>query len=173
MAILHLKRRKRLDTAHLVVYTTFVNTTELEIFLEQALGRYVGVSHFSMIRIFARELHDSGINLTAEQCRLLFTLFIQDGRPQQEISALLFQEKSSTSRLVDSLERKGYVQRKQVKSDERQRRIFLTAEGQALRNPCWQVAKRVQNNLKEHFSHEEWEQLIYLTRKLSEVARNA
>ncbi len=148
-----------------------MNTTELNNFIEKALGRYVGVSHFSMLRIFARELHAAGIDLTTEQCRVLFTLFIQDGRPQQEISDLLFQEKSSTSRLIDSLERKGYVQRKQAENDERQKKVFLTPKGVTMQEPCTQIAREVQENLREHFSPEEWEQLLYLTQKLSQVVR--
>ncbi len=150
------------------------NTTvdsELNQFVAQSLGRNVGVSHFSMARAFARELEKKNINLTLEQARVLFTLFIGDGRPQQEISDLLFQEKSSTSRLVDSLERKGYVQRRHSEQDERQKLVFLTQEGAALQDPCTQVAREVQESLKEHFSPEEWSQLMNLTQKLSIVTR--
>ncbi len=149
-----------------------MNKTELENFAENALGRFVGMSHFSMQRNFARELKRRGIELTIDQCRVLFTLFFQDGRTQQEISQLLLQEKSSTSRFVDSLERKGYVKRVQDMQDERQKRVFLTKEGLSLQETCTEAAVLVQNSLKEHFSNEEWEQLIHLVRKLAHVSRN-
>ncbi len=131
----------------------------------------MGISHFSMVRIFTRELTKKNIDLTLEQSRVLFTLFIQDGRLQQEISDLLFQEKSSTSRLIDSLERKGFVQRKQSEHDERQKLIFLTPAGAAMQDPCVNVALEVQESLKEHFTPEEWAQLMHLTQKLSQVVR--
>ncbi len=144
---------------------------EFDQFVTQSLGRYVGISHFSMVRIFARELKKKNINLTLEQSRVLFTLFIQDGRLQQEISDLLFQEKSSTSRLIDSLERKGYVQRKQSEQDERQKLIFLTPAGAAMQEPCVMVAREAQEKLKKQFTPEEWTQLMRLTQKLSQVVR--
>ncbi len=148
-----------------------MQNSDLSSFIAQSLGRYVGISHFSMVRIFSRELKKKNINLTLEQSRVLFTLFIEDGRLQQEISDLLFQEKSSTSRLIDSLEGKGYVQRKQSEQDERQKLIFLTPEGRAMQEPCTNVAREVQESLKEHFTPEEWTQLMHLTQKLSQVVR--
>ncbi len=148
-----------------------IANSELTQFIAQSLGRNVGVSHFSMARAYARELEKKNINLTIEQARVLFTLFVGDGKPQQEISDLLFQEKSSTSRLIDSLERKGYVQRRHSEHDERQKLVFLTPQGALLQDPCTQVAREVQEHLKEHFSPEEWTNLMYLTQKLSAVTR--
>ncbi len=149
-----------------------MDISKIENFTNNALGRLVGLSYFSILRIFARELKNASLDITVEQSRLLFTLFIQDNRTQQEIADFLIQEKSSTSRLIDSLEQKGYVQRWPDKQDERQKRIILTPKAREIEPICLQCAQRAQSNIQEHFSHEEWANLLTTLRKLSEVTRS-
>ncbi len=148
-----------------------MDISKIENFANNAIGRLVGLSYFSMLRIFGRELKKVSLDITVEQCRLLFALFIQDNRTQQEIADFLIQEKSSTSRLIDSLEQKGYVQRRPDKQDERQKRIVLTPKAREVEPICLQCAQKAQTAIKEQFSEEEWQNLMQLTQKLAEITR--
>ncbi len=149
-----------------------MKTSDIETFAKNALGRLVGQSHFCMLRSFATELKAAGLDITAEQCRILFTLYIEDGRKQQDISDFLVQEKSSTSRLLYSLEKKGYLQRKQGSDDERQKLAFLTPKGRSIESTCLDCAQKTQSRIKEKFSDEDWDQLIVLLQKLNTVVKS-
>ncbi len=146
---------------------------ELKFFATQSLGRYISSSHHSLVRLLARQLQATNVDLTAEQCRVLFVLFFMDGIMQQEIGRVLLQEKSSVSRLVHALESKGYVRRVQGAHDERQKHVYLTSAGWAMQEMCLQCVQNVQNPVRERFiaaaSYEEWQQLMVLLQKLSHV----
>ncbi len=154
-----------------VAYTTNMNTLTIENFAKNALGRLVGQSHFTMIRSFAGDLKAAGLDITVEQCRILFCLYQGDGRMQQEISDYLLQEKSSTSRLLNSLEEKGYLKRVQGEQDERQKLVFLTPKGRSIEGTCLNCAYEFQIRVQERFSPEEWTQLITLLQKLNHVVK--
>ncbi len=144
---------------------------EIEQFVNSAIGRLVGQSHFSLMRHFANELKNIGLDITGEQCRVLFVLFLEDDRTQQEISTFLYQEKSSTSRLVHSLEEKGYVQRKQDILDERQKRVVLTDKSRNIEKLCLQCAQDTQSAIESKFTKEEWNTLMFLLQKLTKESR--
>ncbi len=144
---------------------------QLKDFADGAIGRYVGISHFTMARLFARELQKAGIELTTEQCRVLFVLFMEDGATQHMIGQLLWQEKSSLSRLINTLENKGYVYKISSRSDERQKHVHLTEKGWAMQDVCLQCAADMQKRIEDKFSPEEWEQTIFLLQKLAEASR--
>ncbi len=148
-----------------------MNTLDVEKFAKNALGRLLGQSHFRILRAFANNLKASGLDITAEQSRILFTLYIKDERKQQDISDFLLQEKSSTSRLLNSLEKKGYLVRKQDVSDERQKIVYLTDKGRSIERICLDCAQKTQANVQEQFSPDEWKQLIALLRKLNDVVQ--
>ncbi len=148
-----------------------MNLDTIENFANNAIGRLLGQGYFNTLRIFARELKKAHLDVTVEQCRVLFALFIQDERTQQEISVFLMQEKSSTSRLVNSLEKKGYVQRQTDRHDERQKRVALTTKGHSIQPLCLECAKQAQTLIREQFSEEEWKNLLMFMRKLAEITR--
>ncbi len=148
-----------------------MNLDTIENFANNAIGRLLGQGYFNTLRIFARELKIAHLDVTVEQCRVLFALFIEDERTQQEISVFLMQEKSSTSRLVNSLEKKGYVRREIDIHDERQKRVVLTTKGRSIEPLCLQCARQAQTRIREQFSEEEWKNLLILSRKLVEITR--
>ncbi len=149
-----------------------MNTSEVEKFAKDSIGRLVAQSHFSIIGGFSKYLKSAGLDITTEQSRILFTLYLGDGRKQQDISNFLMQEKSSTSRLVNSLEKKGYLIRKQGEEDERQKLVYLTPKGRSIERTCLTCAQEAQASVREKFDEKEWKQLILLLQKLKTVVRS-
>ena len=84
-------------------------------------------------RLFAaatnRALAEAGVGLTAEQWAMLQTLVNEDGRTQDELLRFTRYEKSSLSRLLDGMERKGLIRRERGASDARKRNVFITGKG--------------------------------------------
>ena len=64
------------------------------------------------------------IGLTRSQWWLLNHLFRADGITQAELAETLEIERSSTGKLLDSLELKGWIKRVVDKNDRRSKRVF-------------------------------------------------
>ena len=76
-----------------------------------------------------RVLYDrqmASIGLTRSQWWLLTYLFFKDGINQSELSILMDMEKAPLSRLLDRMEKKGWVIRKNENKDRRTKNIYLS-----------------------------------------------
>ena len=76
-----------------------------------------------------RVLYDrqmSSIGLTRSQWWLLTYLFFKDGINQSELAILMDMEKAPLSRLLDRMEKKSWVIRKNENKDRRTKNIYLS-----------------------------------------------
>ena len=76
-----------------------------------------------------RVLYDrqmASIGLTRSQWWLLTYLFFKDGINQSELGILMDMEKAPLSRLLDRMEKKGWVIRKNERKDRRTKNIYLS-----------------------------------------------
>jgi MarR family transcriptional regulator, 2-MHQ and catechol-resistance regulon repressor len=71
-------------------------------------------------------------DISVTQCYALETLADKGAMRSQALAALLMLDKSTTSRVVDALERKGYVERHSDENDARASSLRITREGRAL-----------------------------------------
>lgn len=83
------------------------------------------------------------IGLTRSQWWLLNHLFRADGITQAELAETLEIERSSTGKLLDSLELKGWIKRVVDKNDRRSKRVFLTKEVEPTIKKMRGIAKKV------------------------------
>ena len=83
------------------------------------------------------------IGLTRSQWWLLNHLFRADGITQAELAETLEIERSSTGKLLDSLELKGWIKRVVDKNDRRSKRVFLTKEVEPIIKKMRGIAKKV------------------------------
>ena len=94
--------------------------------LYEALGDLIRVYQFrDRDRICC---HD----LSITQCHALEVLSMRGGLSLNEVAAELYLDKSTTSRVVAALERKGYVERTEHPEDRRAILLEVTGAGQAL-----------------------------------------
>ncbi len=68
------------------------------------------------------------LGLTRSQWWVLTHLYRNDGVTQSELAEILEVEKPTLGRLLDRLEAKGWVRRKEHAADRRAKRVFLTEE---------------------------------------------
>lgn len=71
-------------------------------------------------------------DISVSQCYALESLARRGGMTLNELAAHLYLDKSTTSRVVDALERKGYVERSPHPKDGRALLLVATKKGQAL-----------------------------------------
>lgn len=90
-----------------------------------------------------------------------------DGVSQKEIRESLPISKSTTSKTVDNLVRKGYLRKERDSEDRRVTLIYLTDKGREIEDVIKDVEKRAGKRMLENFSEEERDRLaMYLERSL-------
>lgn len=98
--------------------------------LDGAIGFWLHLTHNRIRAHTERVLAPWGI--APEQWAILVRLWERDDLSQAELAAITFRDKASVTRLLDGLERAGYIVRGENPHDRRARRIVLTARGRAL-----------------------------------------
>ncbi len=73
-----------------------------------------------------------GIDLTGDQWVLLKNINESEGINQRELSKRCYKEPASVTRILDILERKGWVERRSVENDRRTYELYTTDLGKSL-----------------------------------------
>ena len=84
----------------------------------------------ALIAELNHRFHQAGLRLTMEQWRALHFLVEREGLTQNDLAGLLLQEKTSVSRLLTGMQRRGYVARAPHARDGRCNRLLVTEAGQ-------------------------------------------
>ena len=96
-----------------------------------ALGRSISILHRFSQRYIDNELKE--YNLNKAQVEILIILFRTESELNQTgINSYFGYNKATITRLINSLEREGYVIRVQCKTDKRERLVSLTEKGWAV-----------------------------------------
>src|ERR1700729_3714197 len=83
------------------------------------------------------KIKEHGINITFEMLEVMGCLWRKDGINQQEIANLTLRDKSSMTYLLDNLVKRKLVKRVEDDNDRRNKMIYLTKEGNALKDQLY------------------------------------
>ena len=104
-----------------------------------------GKASIAIARRLQKKFNASGLNLTIEQWSVLYHLWKEDGKSQQELCNATFRDKPSITRLVDNLEKLGLVKRVASESDRRINKVYLTKQAQKLQDETMLLAEETLN----------------------------
>jgi DNA-binding MarR family transcriptional regulator len=104
-----------------------------------------GKASIAIARRLQKKFNGSGLNLTIEQWSVLYHLWKEDGKSQQELCNATFRDKPSITRLVDNLEKLNLVKRVASENDRRINRIYLTKQAQKLQEETMEMAESTLN----------------------------
>lgn len=104
-----------------------------------------GKASTAIARRLQKKFNTAELNLTIEQWSVLYHLWKEDGKSQQELCNATFRDKPSITRLVDNLEKLGLVKRTAAENDRRINRIFLTKQAQKLQEQTMALAEETLN----------------------------
>lgn len=107
-------------------------------------------------RRFYRDFKKAGLEFTPEQWTVLSCLWNKEGVTQQELCNLTFKDKPSMTRLIDNLEKQGYVIRASDSEDRRTNLIYLTNKGKKNKS---KATETVLNVMKEALNGIESEEI--------------
>lgn len=99
---------------------------------DESLGFLIGRTHRTMTNLFNKKLAEENINVTHEQAIVMMRLWKNEGMTHQELANKIFKAKSSTTRLIDNMEKRHLVVRIPAKQDKRTKLIYLTKHGKTL-----------------------------------------
>jgi len=108
-----------------------------------------GKASTAIARRLQKKFNTSSINLTIEQWSVLYHLWKEDGKSQQELCNATFRDKPSITRLVDNLEKLSLVKRVADDKDRRINKIFLTKQALKLQEETMQLAEETLNEALE------------------------
>ncbi len=120
----------------------------------------------TMAKLFEHRARHLG--LTRPQWRVLSGLYGNDGMTQSELSEHISIARSPLGKIIDQLERLGYVERHHDPDDRRINRLFLTGEVEPLLQPARDLALELEQRALDGLPQDASfvEQLSYLTRRL-------
>jgi len=96
---------------------------------KKQVGYYLERTTRQVKLAFTQAFMNAGIDLTPEQWVILDNLLVQNGVSQTELASKSYKNAPTVSRIIDVLERKGYVERQRFENDRRRYKIYLTSKG--------------------------------------------
>ena len=120
--------------------------------------------------ILALEQQLAPHDITASQWAVILNIADGHASTAGELAKLMRYSPGAMTRLLDRVERKGFIRRRRTGNDRRSIQLELTASGRALRPRIVEAQVSVLNRLLEGFSRAELRQLHEL---LGRIANNA
>lgn len=111
----------------------------------------------AMSRMFQNVITQAGYDITIEQWVIIANLRREDGQFQQQLADNIYKNKTSVTRMINALQKKGLVKRTADLKDLRQKRIFLTKEGAQLFKELRPLAMQVQEKATHGIKPDEME----------------
>lgn len=115
----------------------------------------------------AAMLRIKGVPLTPEQFMLIDLLWNQGSMTQQQLADQMHKDKNSVTKLVDAIEKKGFVVREQNLKDRRANTLVLTEKALQLRDGAKRKGISILDNILEGISEEELRLFLSTLRKLN------
>jgi len=113
--------------------------------LKNSMGTLIGRTSHAILNKLQKRFREEGHIITVEQWQLLINLNNTNDQYHQQLAENTFKEKSTTTRILDGLEKKALVKRVADTADRRQKRIQITAKGRTLLDNVKPLALDVQS----------------------------
>ena len=118
-------------------------------------------------QFIAAKLRQENVPLTPEQFLLIDLLWNQGSMSQQQLADQMHKDKNSVTKLVDAIERKGFVYRQQNASDRRSNTLVLTEKALELRDDAKQKGISILDEMLEGISEAELRSFLSTLNKLN------
>ncbi len=108
-------------------------------------------------------------DLTREQLHLLKNLDTLQGKTQREIGATTGKSAANTTRILDRLEKKNLIVRRDNPADRRSQLVYLTAEGIDLSRQMSRLLEALSSRIEENIDKQD---LAVVVRTLDRIEAN-
>ena len=116
-----------------------------------------------------RVLKHNNTEMTFEMLQVMHRLWSTEGVSQQHLAEKTAKDKACLTNLINNLEKKGWVMRKEDPSDRRNRLIFLTDKGRELSHQVRPLLDGIYQQVAEKMSGKQIQDSINNLSKLSKI----
>jgi DNA-binding MarR family transcriptional regulator len=138
--------------------------------LRQLLIPHIGKTAKLMSFCIGDQFIENKIKLTKEQWLLLKKLHERNGQVQNDLAFITDRSKTSLTRLIGTMEKKGLVYRVGCEADRRVNRVYYTEKGRDIFAQAEPVFLEVIEQLTENLSEE---QVKLTIESLKQIIKNA
>ena len=109
-----------------------------------------------------------GINISKEQFIVLKHLHEEDGRRQNDLAFITNRSKTALTRLIHTMEKKGFVSRSVSNEDMRVNHVFLTEKGKKIWETSLPHFMEIINELQKNIPEEDLQVAQTVLKKIQE-----
>ena len=125
--------------------------------LHMNLGMLLSNAHNSMTKRFLQNTHKIGLDISLDQWMVLGPIWKLDGACQKDLSEYCLKDKTSITRIIDTLEIKNLVVRVPDQLDQRMKRVVLTSHGKQLFFDVLPIMEKTREEVRGKIPEEEIE----------------
>ena len=141
-------------------------TKEKKLQSEISLGMLIGQVHRLSTKRFVQNSHKYGLDISLDQWLVLGPVWKNEGISQKDISEYSGKDKTSVTKIIDTLEKKNLVVRVIDQLDHRVKRVVLSNKGKELFLNVLPVMSQTRDELRNGISDNEIESLKIVLNKI-------
>lgn len=141
-------------------------TKEKKLESEITLGMLIGQVHRLSTKRFVQNSHTHGLEISLDQWLVLGPIWKNNGISQKDISEYCGKDKTSVTKIIDTLEKKNLVVRVTDQLDHRVKRVVLSNKGKELFLSALPVMAKTRDEVRNGISDNEIESLKDILNKI-------
>ena len=130
------------------------------------LGMLIGQVHRLSTKRFVQNSHNSGLDISMDQWIVLGPIWENDGVSHKEISEYCLKDKTSVTKIIDTLEKKNLVVRVSDQLDHRVKRVVLSNKGKELFLRAIPIMELTRDQLRDGITEQDIESLRSVLTKI-------
>ncbi|WP_200832870.1 MarR family winged helix-turn-helix transcriptional regulator [Bacteroides faecalis] len=123
-------------------------------------------------RAMQQTLRKNKVGVTFEMLQVLSSLWHEQGISQQILAERIAKDKACLTNLMNNLEKKGYVCRKEDPNDRRNKLVFLTPEGEDFKEQIRPILNQVYISSERIIGIESIETMLAELKGVDDVLEN-
>ena len=137
--------------------------------IHMKMGMLINSAQRAMTRRFVQNATKSGLDISLDQWMILGPIWQFESISQKEIGEICLKDKTSITRIIDTLEQKNLVVRVEDQLDHRIKRVVLTNAGKQLFFDALPIMERTREEVRANISDND----IYTFKSvLSKILKN-
>ena len=116
-----------------------------------------------------RLLRNSNAGITFEMLQIMSCLWSEQGVTQQTLAERTAKDKACLTNLINNLEKKGWVERREDPSDRRNKQIHLTEAGEELSHRVKPLLHNIYDEVGARLTTRQIESFMNNLKKLDEI----
>lgn len=116
-----------------------------------------------------RELKQNQVEMTFEMLQVMHPLWACPGVSQQYLAEKTAKDKACLTNLINNLEKKGWVIRREDPADRRNRLVYLTTEGEAMAAKVKPLLQKIYDRTGHAMNNKQTEACLNQLKKFHEL----